>query len=87
MNRYYSDVLDMGGVMAGTRGEGRLRSPFTKKQTGDPLYEVFAKVKEIFDPKDILNPGVKFNTDVKDLIVKLRSEYNLARHSNHRPRN
>ncbi|MDR1300117.1 MAG: FAD-binding oxidoreductase [Candidatus Nomurabacteria bacterium] len=87
MNRYYSDVLELGGAISGSKGDGRLRAPFSERQSGEQLSEVFAKVKEIFDPHGILNPNVKIGTDVRELITKFRSEYNNHRLSDHQPRN
>ena len=52
----YRQVLDVGGTISGSHGEGLSRTWFAQQQHG-PLYEVFREVKRIFDPLNILNPG------------------------------
>jgi FAD/FMN-containing dehydrogenase len=86
MNRYYTDVLKLDGVISGSRAEGRLRTPFGERQSGDELKELFSKIKEIFDPMGILNPNVKLGTDVRELIARFRSEYSNHRLNDHQPR-
>ena len=52
----YSLVVEMGGSISGEHGDGLVRTPFLKMQFGE-LYDKFAEVKRLFDPKGILNPG------------------------------
>ena len=52
----YRHVLDVGGTISASHGEGLSRTWFAQQQHG-PLYEVFREVKRIFDPLNILNPG------------------------------
>ncbi len=47
-----------GGVMSGEHGDGRLRGPLLRDYFGDPLIEAFGEIKRIFDPAEILNPGI-----------------------------
>jgi glycolate oxidase len=47
----------MGGTITGEHGDGIARSEFIKKQYGHTNYQIFKELKEIFDPKKILNPG------------------------------
>ena len=51
------------------------------------LLELFKKVKDIFDPYKLLNPGVKFDTTTDDLKILLRNDYELSNLYNHLPRN
>jgi FAD/FMN-containing dehydrogenase len=39
---------------------GRLRAPYLRREWGDALYRYMREVKAVFDPQDILNPGVMF---------------------------
>ena len=49
----------LGGTLAGEHGDGRLRTPLMARVwTGEAL-RLFALVKSAFDPRGILNPGVK----------------------------
>jgi FAD/FMN-containing dehydrogenase len=40
---------------------GRLRAPYLRREWGDALYGYMREVKAIFDPRDVLNPGVMFS--------------------------
>ena len=48
---------DMGGVMSGEHGDGRVRSPLLDRYFGDELIAAFREIKAIFDPKGRMNPG------------------------------
>lgn len=50
-------VLRHSGVMSGEHGDGLQRSYLNEKLFGKKLYSVMEKLKEIFDPREILNPG------------------------------
>lgn len=86
MNRYYSEVMKLGGVIGGSRGEGRLRSIFSQRHGNEEVRNLYAKIKEIFDPQNILNPNVKTPSDVRDLITKFRVEYNANNLNDYHPR-
>ncbi|HDJ89282.1 MAG TPA: FAD-binding oxidoreductase, partial [Thermoprotei archaeon] len=58
----YRLVVKLRGAISGEHGNGRLRTPFMKIEYPE-LLKIFVKVKEIFDPKNILNPGPKINYD------------------------
>jgi FAD/FMN-containing dehydrogenase/Fe-S oxidoreductase len=49
-------ALTLGGTVSTQHGVGLARTPWVEKQYG-ALYEVFRKIKLLFDPKQILNPG------------------------------
>lgn len=86
MDEYYSMVLKMGGSTSGEHNDGRLRAPFLPRVYGAEMYQIFQDVKKIFDPYNILNPGVKIDVQLKDLVPILRHEYSLAHLSDHLPR-
>ena len=50
-------VLRHSGVMSGEHGDGLQRSYLNEKLFGKELYSVMEELKEIFDPRGILNPG------------------------------
>jgi len=54
---YFEKVIELGGTITGEHGDGIARSEFIKNQYGDKNYQVFKELKEVFDPKNILNPG------------------------------
>ncbi|HEU5186912.1 MAG TPA: FAD-binding oxidoreductase [Candidatus Saccharimonadales bacterium] len=86
MEDYYSMVLAMGGSTCGEHNDGRLRAPFLPRVYGPEMYEVFRQVKHAFDPYNILNPGVKIDVTLKDLVPILRHEYSMEHLADHLPR-
>jgi FAD/FMN-containing dehydrogenase len=75
MDAYYNLVLSLGGTISGEHNDGRLRTPYMQSMYSPELYQVFAKVKQIFDPYNLLNPGVKFGTTKEDLVHIMRREF------------
>ena len=58
ISRQISDlVLEFGGAMSGEHGDGLARSHLNEKLFGPDLYQEFRKVKHLFDPQRLLNPG------------------------------
>jgi FAD/FMN-containing dehydrogenase len=79
-------VLSLGGTISASAGDGRLKAPYLETMYGDQAYTLLTKVKQIFDPYSILNPGVKFNTTEEDLKAAVRSEYDLNHLYSYLPR-
>ncbi len=48
---------ELGGVMSGEHGDGRVRGPLLERFYGPELMAAFARVKAVFDPQGLLNPG------------------------------
>ncbi len=74
---FYRMVLSLGGSTSAEHGDGILRVPYLRKQFG-PLYTMFTQIKDIFDPKGILNPGKKIGKDssiTHDLIYDSQTAY------------
>jgi D-lactate dehydrogenase len=51
------------GSLKAEHGTGRNMAPFVKYEWGEAAFEVMKAVKNLFDPKGLLNPGVIFNDD------------------------
>ena len=51
-------VADYHGAISGEHGVGRSRSWFLPQLLGPGLYDAMVSVKEAFDPRGLLNPGV-----------------------------
>lgn len=57
VDRIYQEVvLPLGGTTTGEHGVGFLKTKFFKQEHSDSV-ELMYKIKEIFDPQHILNPG------------------------------
>lgn len=52
-------VLSYKGSLSGEHNDGLVRGPWLKDQFGDEMLELFKKVKNIMDPKNIFNPHKK----------------------------
>jgi Fe-S oxidoreductase len=48
---------ELGGVMSGEHGDGRVRSPLLERYYGPELMGAMRAVKRLFDPRNLLNPG------------------------------
>lgn len=86
MDDYYGMVLEMGGSTSGEHNDGRLRAPYLPRVYGQEMYELFVKVKNLFDPHGTLNPGVKIDVTQKDLVPLLRKEYSMEHLYDHMPK-
>ncbi len=51
-------VASHGGSLSGEHGDGRARSELLPVMYPQPVLELFAAVKDLLDPHDLLNPGV-----------------------------
>lgn len=64
MNDVIALVVDKyDGSLKAEHGTGRNMAPFVKKEWGEEAFQVMREVKDLFDPKGLLNPGVIFNED------------------------
>lgn len=84
-DEYYQLVRELGGSISAEHGDGRLRGPYLQALYGDDIYALFQQVKQIFDPYNILNPGVKVGVGVDDIKPLLRHEYGLKHLYDHLP--
>ncbi len=66
-------VVDYQGSLKAEHGTGRNMAPFVEMEWGSELYQVMRKLKLLFDPHGILNPGVIINDDKKSHIKHLKT--------------
>jgi len=57
------------GSLKAEHGTGRNMAPFVEMEWGTEAYQLMKDIKRIFDPMNILNPGVILNTD-KEIHLK-----------------
>ncbi len=86
IDEYHKLVIGMGGSLSGEHGDGRLRGPYLSDLYGPEVYNLFTKVKNIFDPHGTLNPNVKTGVSLDDIKPLLRNEYSLDHLYDHMPR-
>lgn len=63
------EVALMGGSAKAEHGTGRMVAPFVELEWGAKAYAINVKIKEIFDPKRLLNPDVIISDD-KEIYKK-----------------
>lgn len=51
------------GSLKAEHGTGRNMAPFVKYEWGEKVYSLMLRVKYLFDPEMLMNPGVIFNDD------------------------
>jgi FAD/FMN-containing dehydrogenase len=86
LDDYNNLVISLGGSTSAESGDGRLLAPYLEKLYGGEMYEIFQKIKQIFDPYGLLNPGVKINVRLEDIKPLLRQDYGLDHLADHMPR-
>lgn len=59
MEKVFKLVFEYKGSMSAEHNDGLIRGPYLPEMYGDDVYQLFKKVKEIFDPKNIFNPHKK----------------------------
>ena len=70
----YDLVLEYGGSITAEHNDGLIRSPYLEKMYGAEVCGLFKKVKEIFDPKNIFNPGKKVNADLDYAMEHIKKD-------------
>jgi len=66
MNEVIDLVVDKyHGSLKAEHGTGRNMAPFVHREWGKKAFDLMREVKQLFDPKGLLNPGVIFNDDPK----------------------
>ncbi|KPK83205.1 MAG: Fe-S protein, partial [Bacteroides sp. SM23_62_1] len=68
-------VKKYGGSISGEHGDGRIRSPFLEMYFGSGIYNAFREVKKLFDPADLMNPGVIVDPEPIDHNLRYGSAY------------
>ena len=63
-------VVAHGGSCSGEHGDGRARSELLSMMYSDRARQLFADVKAVFDPRDLLNPGVLVRPDPIDAHLR-----------------
>jgi D-lactate dehydrogenase len=60
------------GSLKAEHGTGRNMAPFVQKEWGEAAYGLMQEIKAIFDPQNLLNPGVILNSDAEAHIKNLK---------------
>jgi D-lactate dehydrogenase len=73
-NRELSDLVSLryGGSLKAEHGTGRAIAPFVEAEWGSKAYAIMHRIKALFDPERLLNPGVLLNDDAKIHVKNLK---------------
>lgn len=64
--------LRYGGSLKAEHGTGRAIAPFVEAEWGSKAYAIMHRIKALFDPERLLNPGVLLNDDPKIHVKNLK---------------
>lgn len=67
--KVYNLIIKYGGSITAEHNDGLIRSPYLEKMYGKTMYHLFEEIKNIFDPKNIFNPGKKVYSSL-DYAIK-----------------
>lgn len=81
VRRYEAMIRDVAEMVVGKydgslkaeHGTGRNMAPFVKYEWGEKAFGVMRRVKELFDPHGLLNPGVIFNDDPECFLKNFKA--------------
>jgi len=73
-SRALSELVSVryGGSLKAEHGTGRAIAPFVEAEWGAKAYAVMHRIKAIFDPEGLLNPGVLLNPDDRIHVKNLK---------------
>ena len=60
------------GSLKAEHGTGRNMAPFVEREWGAQAYALMRRIKALFDPQDLLNPGVLLNDDPQIHLKNLK---------------
>lgn len=61
------------GALKAEHGTGRNTAPFVAAEWGDEAYAIMRDLKFLFDPQDMLNPGVVINANARAHVTHLKT--------------
>ena len=61
------------GSLTGGSAEGRVKAIVTNQNLSDAEFELYSRIKKIFDPNDIFAPDIKLGTEIKAVVKALRT--------------
>ena len=56
-DKMYAKAVELGGLVSGEHGIGYAKREFLRRQYGETPIALMQGIKQVFDPKNILNPG------------------------------
>ncbi len=75
--RTFELVLRYGGAWSGEHGDGLVRSPFNERFFGPQIYRALGEVKQLFDPRHLMNPGKIVEAPAMDRNLRFGADYHV----------
>lgn len=69
--KVYELISKYKGSISGEHNDGLIRTPFLHYMFSDKMLDLFAEVKNVFDPLNIFNPGKKIGGSWEESIKKI----------------
>ncbi|NQV34686.1 MAG: FAD-binding oxidoreductase [Phycisphaeraceae bacterium] len=75
--KFMAEITDMvvskyDGSLKAEHGTGRNMAPFVEMEWGQEAYALMKRIKHLFDPQNLLNPGVILNPDAEAHLKHLK---------------
>ena len=72
---------EMGGALSGEHGDGYERTRWNEALYGKEVYQSFCEVKDVFDPKGLLNPGKKVRGQAMEESMRIGPWFKMKPYS------
>ncbi|MBB5172374.1 FAD-binding oxidoreductase [Texcoconibacillus texcoconensis] len=66
----FQAAIELGGTLSGEHGIGTLKAPFMEDEVGELGIEMLKKIKDSWDPNNIMNPGKIFAEPGQKLVLR-----------------
>lgn len=65
----FESAIELGGTLSGEHGIGTMKAPFMEMELGSAGLDMMKRIKEAWDPNNILNPGKIFPEPGQKLVL------------------
>ncbi|WP_079478089.1 FAD-binding oxidoreductase [Halobacillus salinus] len=66
----FEAAIELGGTLSGEHGIGTMKAPFMEMELGDVGVDMMRRIKQVWDPNNILNPGKIFAEKGQKLVLR-----------------
>ncbi|GGF34163.1 FAD-binding oxidoreductase [Halobacillus andaensis] len=66
----FQAAIDLGGTLSGEHGIGTMKAPFMESELGEAGLDMMKRIKDSWDPNNILNPGKIFPEKGQKLVLR-----------------
>ncbi len=65
----FEAAVELGGTLSGEHGIGTMKAPFMEMELGAAGLDMMKRIKEAWDPNNIMNPGKIFPEPGQKLVL------------------